>query len=227
MPNPLIAHHRSNLPLIKTPLLIAAGLLGLALGCRSDQVAHYKVPKEGSFSDSGPRPTTPPQPMGERTGQPAPGEAKGPDLPPPSKPSAKGSLKWSLPKGWSEVPGEGMRFATFKTPVAGKVEATVVVLPGPAGGELANVNRWRGQIGLPALADEASLAKARTAIKTKAGAVNVYDFTSEGQTRSRMVVGYIATPEGNTWFIKLTGDADPVAKARPDFMTILGSLHLD
>jgi hypothetical protein len=103
----------------------------------------------------------------------------------------------------------------------------VVVLPGPAGGELANVNRWRGQIALPALADEASLAKTRTVLRTRAGAVNIYDFTSEGQTRSRLVAGYVATPDGNTWFLKLTGDAEAVAKAKPEFMTILGSLHLD
>jgi hypothetical protein len=102
----------------------------------------------------------------------------------------------------------------------------VVVLPGPAGGELANVNRWRGQIGLPAL-DEASLAKSRAVLKTKAGALNVYDFTSEGQVKSRLVAGYISTPDGNTWFLKMTGDADPVGKAKPDFMTILGSVRLD
>ena len=119
-----------------------------------------------------------------------------------------------------------MRFATFKAPFAGKLEATVVVLPGQAGGELANVNRWRGQIGLPGF-DEASLAQARKTMKTKAGALNVYDFTSEGQTKSRLVAGYISTPDGNTWFLKMTGDADPVAKAKPDFMTILGSVRLD
>ena len=161
----------------------------------------------------------PPKPMGERTG-----DVPASDVPPP--PTPKGALKWSLPKGWSELPGGGMRFATFKAPYAGKLEGTVVVLPGPAGGELANVNRWRGQIGLPAL-DEAGLAKARTALKTKVGLVNVYDFTSDGQAKSRMVAGYVTTPDGNTWFLKLTGDSDPVAKAKPDFMTILGSLHLD
>lgn len=119
-----------------------------------------------------------------------------------------------------------MRFATFKAPYPGKLEATVVVLPGQAGGELANVNRWRGQIGLPPL-DEAGLVKARAVVKAKAGSVNVYDFTSEGQAKSRMVAGYISTPDENTWFLKMTGDAAPVAKAKPDFMTILGSLHLD
>jgi hypothetical protein len=152
------------------------------------------------------------------------GQEPAANVPPP--PTPKGSLKWTLPKGWSELPGGGMRFATFKAPFAGKLEATVVVLPGPAGGELANVNRWRGQIGLPAM-DEASLAKGRSVIKTKAGALNVYDFTSEGQAKSRLVAGYITTPDGNTWFIKMTGDEAPVAKAKPEFMTILGSVHLD
>ena len=203
--------------LLKASLLAGAGLLSLALGCNRDQVSHFRVPKEAVAGH-------PDHPGHEDHAE---GMAQGgSELPPPAQPGARGSLKWSLPKGWSEVAGEGMRFATFKTPVAGKVEATVVVLPGPAGGELANVNRWRGQIGLPPI-DEAALAKARVAVKTKAGALNVYDFTSEGQAKSRMVAGLIATPDGNTWFLKLTGDAGPVAKAKPDFMRILESLRLD
>ena len=221
MPNLPTPLPRFSFSPLKTPLLIGVGLLSLALGCRSDQVSHFRVPKEAPASH-------PDHPGHAEEGMPSPGMAAGPDaasnVPPP--PTPKGSLKWSLPQGWSELPGGGMRFATFKAPYAGKLEATVVVLPGPAGGELANVNRWRGQIALPAL-DEAGLAKARTMLKTKAGALNVYDFTSEGQTKSRMVAGYISTPDGNTWFLKLTGDADPVAKAKPAFMTILGSLHLD
>lgn len=216
---PIFPSSTRTLPLL-TPGLLGAGLVMLALGCRSEQVAHYRVPKEGAPFSGGPRPTMPPQPMGARTGEPAPGA----DVPPPPRP--EGTLKWSLPKGWSELPGGGMRFATFKTPIAGKVEATVVVLPGPAGGELANVNRWRGQIGLPPM-DESGLAQARSVVSSKAGPVNVYDFTSDGQVKSRLVAGSLATPDGNTWFIKLSGDAQPVAKARPDFMTILGSLHLD
>jgi hypothetical protein len=222
-PNPL---HRSFLWPLRNPVLLGVGLLGLTLGCNSDQIAHYRVPKEAPAAPSTPRPAMPPMPMGEKTGAPDPGEARTPTVPAPAVP--QGALKWSLPKGWSDAPGGGtMRFATLKAPYPGKLEATVVVLPGPAGGELANVNRWRGQIGLPALADEASLAKSRTVLKTRAGALNVYDFTSEGQSRSRLVAGYIATPDGNTWFLKLTGDADAVAKAKPEFMTILGSLHLD
>ena len=224
MPNPPIPPLSSRVLPTKLILGLGVALLTLAFGCRSEQVSHFRVPKEQAFTPSGPRPTMPPQPMGERTGEPAPGSAVPADMPPPPVP--KGALKWSLPKGWSELPGGGMRFATFKAPYAGKLEATVVVLPGPAGGELANVNRWRGQISLPAL-DEAALVKARTVLKTKAGAMNVYDFTSEGQTKSRMVAGYITTPDGNTWFLKMTGDAAPVAQAKSDFSRILESIHLD
>ena len=64
-------------------------------------------------------------------------------------------------------------------------------------------------------------------IQSKAGTISVFDFTSEGQVKSRMVAGLISTPDGNTWFLKLAGDAEPVAKAQPDFMRFMGSLRLD
>ncbi|HEY3400005.1 MAG TPA: hypothetical protein VGK03_05180 [Geothrix sp.] len=202
------------------PLAAVAGLLALAIGCNRDQVSHYRVPKVAAADH-------PDHPGHADHAAPSQGmPPAGAEMAPPPGPAAQGGLKWSLPKGWSETPGEGMRYATFKAPVAGRVEATVVVLPGPAGGELANVNRWRGQIQLGPIDDKA-LAAARAVVKSKAGSLNVYDFTSDGQAKSRMVVGLVATPDGNTWFLKLTGDAGPVAKAKPDFMRILESLHLD
>jgi hypothetical protein len=118
-----------------------------------------------------------------------------------------------------------MRYATFTAPVPGKLDASVVVLPGPAGGELANVNRWRGQIGLPPL-DEAGLAAARKVLKARAGPLKVYDFTSDGKPGSRLVAA-LAEAGGNTWFVKMTGDADAVGAARSDFMKLLGSLRFD
>jgi hypothetical protein len=102
---------------------------------------------------------------------------------------------------------------------------SVVVLPGAAGGEVANVNRWRGQIGLPPL-DDATLAKNRQVVKTKLGPVAVYDFTSLGDVKSRMVTGLVSTADGNTWFFKLMGESEPVGKAKPAFMKYLESLHL-
>jgi hypothetical protein len=216
-------------------LAASAGLL-LSLGCGRDQVSHASVAKEapapapamGSTHGGAPM-AMPPGAMPQGAMPPGtmpPGSMPGAQLPPPPRPTGQGALKWTLPKGWTETQGSGMRYATLTPPGQGKVEMSVVVLPGAAGGELNNVNRWRGQIGLPPL-DEAALGQARKAVKSKVGPVSVYDFTGAGEIKSRMVTGLLATPDGSTWFFKLMGDADPVGKAKPAFMKYLETLHLD
>jgi len=220
-------------------LALSAGML-LALGCDRDQVSRTVVTPDAPAAPApapahGAMPAMPPgamppgaMPPGAMPPGAMPGAMPGGELPPPPRPAAKAALKWTAPKGWTETQGSGMRFATLTPPAAGagKAEVSVVVLPGAAGGELANVNRWRGQIGLPPL-DDAALAAARAAVKAKAGTVAVYDFTSLGEVKSRMVTGLLATADGNTWFFKLMGDADPVGKAKPAFMRFLETLHLD
>jgi hypothetical protein len=195
----------------RAALLAAAFALSLS-ACQRDEVAHYRVPKEQSpaAAPGGP-PATPPGMAGE--------------VPAPPRPTGGGALAWTLPKGWTETRGgDAMRFATLKAPVEGRVDVSVTVLPGAAGGELANVNRWRGQIGLPPL-DEAALAGARRAVAARAGEVSLYDFTSDGQSRSRVIAG-LASVGGNAWFIKMTGDERAVGAARLDFLRIVESLRL-
>ena len=145
------------------------------------------------------------------------------DVPAPPKPVGGSAVAWTLPKGWTRTLTGGIRYATLKAPVAGNLDASVVVLAGPAGGELANVNRWRGQIGLPPLTQEA-LPSARKSVNSKLGPVTLYDFTGEGTQKSRVVAGLASIGE-NTWFFKMTGDADAVGKALPDFQQLLQSLR--
>lgn len=186
-------------------------VLALGGGC-SDEVAHYRVPKEA------PAPSSPAMPAG------GPVMPVG-DVPSPPRPEG-GALAWTLPTGWSQSQGGGaMRFATLKSPVAGKVDVSVTVLSGEAGGELANVNRWRNQIGLPPL-DGAALAAARKPVRARVGPVSLYDFTSEGAQRSRVVAGFTVVA-GNTWFVKMSGDEAAVGQARPDFVRIVESLRLE
>ncbi len=192
-------------------LLAGLAMAALAVaGCGRDDVTHFRVAKA-------------PAPPAPARAVPAAAGMAG-DVPAPPAPSGA-PLRWTLPKGWTEAAGGAMRYATFTAPVPGKLDASVVVLPGPAGGELANVNRWRGQIGLPPL-DEAGLAAARKVLKARAGPLKVYDFTSDGKPGSRLVAA-LAEAGGNTWFVKMTGDADAVGAARPDFMKLLGSLRFD
>jgi hypothetical protein len=198
-------------------LTVGLALAGtLTLGCRREEVTHVRLPKEAAL-------TAAPEPM-HAMGAPGPAGSQ-PDVPPPPRPPEGGALSWKLPKGWTESRAGGMRYATLKPPVEGRIDVSVVVLPGPAGGELANVNRWRGQIGLPPIA-EAELGAARRPLRAPAGTIAVYDFTSEGQKRTRLVAGILAAG-GNSWFLKMVGDAGAVASARADFLSLLESLRVD
>ncbi len=201
--------------MVVTPLVLGVSLL--LSSCNRDEVTHFRVakaPPAGGGDGAGAmashqRPAAPPGMDG--------------DVPPPPRPDR--GLRWTLPRGWTDERQGGMRYATLKAPVSGRIDASVVVLPGPAGGELMNVNRWRGQIGLAPI-DEAALAAARTTVKSGAGTLSVYDFTSDGQKRSRLITGLLEAG-GSTWFVKVTGDADAVTAARADFLSLLGSLRLE
>jgi hypothetical protein len=138
-------------------------------------------------------------------------------------PAGNEALQWDLPKGWSAIRAEGMRVATFKPAVEGKVDISVIRLPGEAGGELANVNRWRGQINLPPM-DEIKRGQMRKVIRSKAGEISFYDFIGERSPRQRMLVGIIFI-NAHSWFVKMVGDEAPVTASREDFEKLLASLR--
>ena len=98
----------------------------------------------------------------------------------------------------------------------------MVTLPGDAGGELPNVNRWRGQIGLGPT-DGAGLAAARNTVKTRVGPANVYDFSSEGTKKSRLIAAILMV-DGSSWFFKLTGPEAVVGAERENFVKFLKSV---
>ena len=62
-------------------------------------------------------------------------------------------------------------------------------------------------------------------MKSPAGPVAVFDYTSDGKAKTRLVAG-ILFAGGNTWFVKMIGDAGPVATSKPDFVKLLESLRL-
>ncbi len=193
-------------PSLHITLAIVPALL---IACQKNEISVAKVPKEAP----------PPAFASGTAGPPAVAE-------PSPRGASSGALRWKLPKGWSDAPASGMRYATLHAPVEGKLDVSVTMLAGSAGGELANVNRWRGQIGLGPI-EEAELLKARQTLKTPAGEVAVYDFLGEGEKKSRMVAGCLTSPDGNSWFLKMVGDEAAVSAARADFAQFLETLRFE
>ncbi|MCA9120739.1 MAG: hypothetical protein H6822_32635 [Planctomycetaceae bacterium] len=99
----------------------------------------------------------------------------------------KSDPQWQLPSGWTQEPGEGMRFATISIPTDEQpLELTVIPLPvQPNAGLLENINRWRSQLGLSAL-DAESLPKETTSIELPTGAATLVNLVGKSGASAPM-----------------------------------------
>ena len=119
--------------------------------------------------------------------------------------------KWAqLPAGWSVGPENAMRKATWVVtgPDGTKAEIAVTVFPGNVGGLTANVNRWRGQLGLPAASPDEIAAAAKPA---KVGDIASQRFLMVSADGKKALDAVMTPHGGATWFFKMSGDAAAVA----------------
>ena len=192
-------------------------ILGIALaGCGRDSVKVYHVDASDTAT-----PTPPPAVA------PAAMPANMPDgLPVPDN-SGQPSLKYTLPAGWVEKTPTQMRVASFGIAQDSKqADVSVIPLGGTAGNDLANVNRWRGQVGLAALpeSDVANLAEKVTVGEAPA---DLYDLagTAPGSGEAQRILGVILHREDTAWFFKMTGEAGLVEQQKSAFIAFLKSLQ--
>ena len=124
-------------------------------GCRDTRIVTYRVPKDS------------------------------PAAPPAAAESVSPAIRWQLPPGWQEQPGDAVRQGSFLVTAAdgAKADISVITFPGDVGGDLANVNRWRGQVQLPPIGD-ADLPKTVTGLDAPAGEFLVVDLLSEAPWRA-------------------------------------------
>jgi stage V sporulation protein SpoVS len=135
---------------------------------------------------------------------------------------ASGFSPWTVPPHWKVQPPGQMLLATFAIEdAAGKATLTVSAFPGDVGGVLANVNRWRGQIGLGPI-EAAALDQEAKPLDLPAGKALLVDAT--GRQR---VIGAMLPHDGQTWYFKLTGDAAVAGKEKDAFLVFLKSLKFD
>jgi hypothetical protein len=68
---------------------------------------------------------------------------------------AEEPITWTTPEGWRRLPGGALRFATLRLGPKGEgLEITISRLGPEASDVRQNVDRWRGQLGLPPLKDD-------------------------------------------------------------------------
>jgi hypothetical protein len=134
-------------------------------------------------------------------------------------PAAQGSgLTWTAPSGWQPGPANPMRRATYEIPgESGECELTITAFPGDVGGELANVNRWRGQIGLSPIS-EGELGAALTRLSANNLSFAVADLKADS---GKAIVGAMLPLGGSTWFFKMTGSPAAVSAAKPQFLDFI------
>jgi hypothetical protein len=190
-----------ELSLLLFPLL-------LAVSCKQDDINVYRVAKQGPL----------PSAAGDMPAQMINLMESG------AQTLGAGTVTWTKPAEWTEeaVSG-GLRKATFKTGKNGAgAEVSIISLAGSAGGDLSNVNRWRGQIGLADI-DQAALDKSSERVLSPVGELLVVDFTGEGQARSRLVAARLAVG-AETWFFKMVGTEKDVGTAKGRFIAFLKGL---
>lgn len=138
-------------------------------------------------------------------------------------PHAEGSAKpeWTVPAGWQEQPPSQMLLAKFTIPGDGgsKADVNISASEGDGGGVLANISRWRGQLGLPAL-PEAELEKQITTLDVAEGKAILVDMSgTDAKTgQPARLIGAIVPREGKTWFYKLMGNEQIAQREKAAFI---------
>jgi hypothetical protein len=140
----------------------------------------------------------------------------------PSQDGTAPQIKWKMPERWTEVPPSSMRYASFNAPASDgdKIDISIVTFAGDGGSDADNINRWRGQIGLPPI-DESAVTSQVTPLKT---AETIFSTTDIAGAKARTIAAW-TRHEGRVWFFKATGPNTAVEKEKPNFVNFIESVR--
>jgi hypothetical protein len=133
--------------------------------------------------------------------------------------------EWTVPESWEETPPTRMLLSRFVANSAeGQVEITVSSFPGEVGGTTANVNRWRGQIGLPPQG-ETEMKQELETLDVPGGTAILIDVANARDDGTTRLIGVIWPHEGHTWFYKLVGNDPAAAREKAAFLKFVQSVR--
>lgn len=202
------------------PFLTLSIAVSCLAGCGRDEATVTVVPKQSSTSV--PTGALPP-------GHPEPGATMPAGMDMGMGMMHRPKLAFTTPAGWSEAPLGSMRVASFKIEKDGKqADVSVMPLGGGAGGDVANVNRWRGQVSLEPLAEDA-LKKTAEKVEVAGEPAELYDIagTNPGSGDPMRVIGVIQHRDGSAWFYKMSGDDALVASQKPALLEFMKSVRFE
>jgi hypothetical protein len=148
----------------------------------------------------------------------------------PAPPGENGNADsiWTIPAGWQSIPPAQFLLAEYSISDANgaKAEVNVATMGGEGGGLLANVNRWRGQLGLGAIG-ESELTQLEQTLDVPGGNATLVDFAGVNSKTGAptRLVGGIVSQSGQTWFYKLMGDDQIVTKQKNAFTKFIQSAN--
>ncbi len=138
---------------------------------------------------------------------------------------------FDLPEGWQSRPAGGMRKVDLLIP-DGEKSAVFTAIDFPANSPpmmsdpIANVRRWRGEVGLPPLSDDEIKAKMQPLEIAGGKAMFVAAVPEVGQPQAdRATLAAMFTRGDTIWFFKLSGNRDVVAAQQEKFNTFLKSVR--
>lgn len=207
------------------PALVVS-MLGLS-ACKKAEIETYRVPKEKEVAAAAPHAhgTAPASGAAPAAAPAAAGGAMGGSMANTPVATASGpALTWTAPAHWKAKSGSMMRKGSYAVPGDGGAEADMAVtaFPGDVGGDLANLNRWRGQIQLPPVG-QAEFESAVQRIERNGLKMTVVDVAGTGADALR-ILGAMVPHAGATWFFKMQGPEALVAKEKPAFLAMLDTI---
>jgi len=119
-----------------------------------------------------------------------------------------------------------MRLASFAVPDSGKktyADTSIVMLKGTGGGLVANVNRWRNQVGLEPASKNAILKHIKTG-KSKLGNFQWIKIKNAKKPQKAIFVSVLPV-ENVTIFVKMTGSINALEMNKKKFLALCKSLR--
>ena len=148
------------------------------------------------------------------------------DSPAPADNNNSNSSIWTVPAGWQSLPGSQFLLAQFLIQDGStRAEVNISELAGEGGGLLANVNRWRRQLGLTEVTQEEDFSKMVDSLTVPGGQAQVVDMsgTNAKTGQPTRLVGVVLPQAGQTWFYKLMGDPKLVEAQKDTFLKFIRS----